>query len=99
MLNVKLMPCNSREMSIYHYLAQQTGKLEELAMERLRQHAKNEGTLLRFQLLRFGVCPCDCHTGPLVHASRPCCVQARMKSTWDEECSPAGRLRQEGRSD
>jgi hypothetical protein len=73
-------------MSIYH-LAQQTGKLEELAMERLRQHAKNDGTLLHFQLVKFGVCPCRCHTSPVVHASHPCCMQARMKKTLsDEEC-------------
>ena len=64
-------------MSIYH-LAQQAGMLEELAKERLRQHAKNDGTLLRQQLVRFGVCPCECHTGPALHASHPCCVQARM---------------------
>jgi hypothetical protein len=67
-------------MSAYHYLAQYPGKLEELAMERLRQHAKNGGALLRFQLAKFGVCPCECHTTPLVHASRPCCMQARLKS-------------------
>ena len=67
-------------MSIYH-LAQQTGKLEELARERLRHHAKNNGTLLRYQLVKFGVCPCECHTGPTVHASHPCCMQARMKKT------------------
>jgi hypothetical protein len=73
-------------MSIYH-LAQQADKLEELAMERLRQHAKNDGTLLRFQLVKFGVCPCTCHTSPSVHASHPCCMQARMKKTLsDEEC-------------
>ena len=82
-------------MSIYHLL-QQTGKLEELAMERLRQQAKNDGTLLRYQLARFGVCPCECHTGPRVHASRPCCMQARMnKAPMDE--NPADWLRQEGR--
>jgi hypothetical protein len=68
-------------MSIYHYLAQHTGKLEELAVERLRQHAKADGTLLRYQLVRFGVCPCECHRSPLVHASHPCCMQARMKKT------------------
>jgi hypothetical protein len=73
-------------MSIYH-LAQQTEKLEELAMERLRQHAKNDGTLLRFQFEKFGVCPCVCHTSSLVHASHPCCMQARMKKTiTDEDC-------------
>jgi hypothetical protein len=55
-------------------------------MERLRQHAKNDGTLLRYQLSRFGVCPCECHAGPPVHASQPCCVQARMnKSTYGRE--------------
>jgi hypothetical protein len=67
-------------MSIYHFF-QQAGKLEELAKEDLRQHAKNTGTLLRYQLTNFGVCPCECHTGPQVHASRPCCTQARMKKT------------------
>jgi hypothetical protein len=75
------------EMSIYH-LFQQAGKLEELAKEDLRQHAKNTGTLLRYQLMNFGVCPCGCHTGPQVHTSRPCCTQARMKKTpRDEEPS------------
>ena len=64
-------------MSIYH-LAQQAGMLEELANERLRQHAKNDGAMLRFQLEKFGVCPCRCHTDALVHVSRPCCFQARM---------------------
>ena len=84
-------------MSIYHLL-QQTGKLEEFAMERLRQQAKNDGTLLRYQLSRFGVCPCECHTGPLVHASQPCCMQARMnKAPMDK--NPADGLRQEGRCD
>jgi hypothetical protein len=68
------------ELSIYH-LAQQAGKLEELAKERLRQHAKNAGTLLRYQLVKFGVCPCECHTAPMVHVSRACCVQARMRKT------------------
>jgi hypothetical protein len=63
-------------MSIYH-LAQQAGKLAELAQERLRQQAKNDGTLLRYQLMKFGVCPCECHTSRAVHASHPCCVQAR----------------------
>jgi hypothetical protein len=73
-------------MSIYH-LAQQTGKLEELAKERLRQHAKNNGTLLRHQLAKFGVCPCECHRGPKVHKSQPCCEQARMmKTLMDEDC-------------
>jgi len=61
-------------MSIYP-LAQQTGKLEELANERLRQQAKNDGTLLRYQFVKFAVCPCKCHTNPLAH---PCCMQARM---------------------
>jgi hypothetical protein len=75
-----------REMSIYH-LAQQTGKLQELAIVRLRQQAKNDGALLRLQLLKFGVCPCKCHTSPLVHSSHPCCMQARMiKPLTDEEC-------------
>ena len=84
-------------MSIYHLL-QQIGKLEELAMERLRQQAKNDGTLLRYQLSRFAVCPCECHTGPLVHASQPCCMQARMnKAPMDK--NPADWLRQEGRCD
>jgi hypothetical protein len=67
-------------MSIYH-LAQQTGMLEELAKARLRQHAKNDGTLLRYQLAKFRVCPCHCHTGPVVHTSQPCCEQARMMQT------------------
>jgi hypothetical protein len=72
-------------MSIYH-LAQQAGKLEELAKERLRQQSKNDGTMLRYQLVKFGVCPCRCHTSPMVHASHPCCAQARMlKSLPDEE--------------
>ena len=72
-------------MNIYHF-AQQIGKLEELAKERLRQHAKNDGTMLRYQLAKFGVCPCECHTGPMVHASHPCCAQARMlKMPEDEE--------------
>jgi hypothetical protein len=82
-------------MSIYHLL-QQTGKLEELAMDRLRQQAKHDGTLLRYQLSRFGVCPCACHTGPLVHASHPCCMQARMHKT-PADGNPADWLRQEGR--
>jgi hypothetical protein len=74
------------KLSIYH-LAQQAGKLEELAKERLRQHAKNDGTLLRDQLVKFGVCPCKCHTDPLVHASHPCCMQARVQKTLtDEDC-------------
>jgi hypothetical protein len=68
-------------MSIYH-LAQQADQLEELAMERLRQQAKNDGTLLRFQLVKFGVCPCECHTSPKMHASRPCCMQARIKTRY-----------------
>jgi hypothetical protein len=72
------------ELSIYH-LAQQAGKLEELAKERLRQQAKNDGTLLRYQLVKFGVCPCTCHTSSLVHASRPCCVQARLQKTLADE--------------
>jgi hypothetical protein len=56
-------------------------------MERLHQHAKNDGTLLRFQFEKFGVCPCVCHTSSLVHASHPCCMQARMKKTiTDEDC-------------
>jgi len=84
-------------MSIYHLL-QQTGKLEEVAMERLRQHAKNDGTLLRYQLSRFGVCPCECHTGPLVHASHPCCMQARMNKAPTDK-NPADWLRQEGQCD
>jgi hypothetical protein len=43
--------------------------------------------LLHFQLVKFGVCPCRCHTSPVVHASHPCCMQARMKKTLsDEEC-------------
>jgi hypothetical protein len=71
-----LMPVRQVRMSIYH-LAQQSGQLEELAKERLRQHAKNDGTLLRYQLVKFGVCPCECHTSQRVHASHPCCVQAR----------------------
>jgi hypothetical protein len=71
-------------MSIYH-LAQQTGKLEELANGRLRQHAKNNGTLLHYQLAKFGVCSCECHTSPLVHASHPCCMQARMNRTPRDE--------------
>jgi hypothetical protein len=66
-------------MSIYH-LAQQAGKLEELAKERLRQHSKNDGTMLRHQLAKFGVCPCRCHTSPMVHASHPCCAQARIEN-------------------
>jgi hypothetical protein len=70
-------------MSIYH-LAQQAGMLEELAKERLRQHAKNDGTLLRQQLAKFGVCTCECHTGPTVHASHPCCIQARMLEPPDD---------------
>jgi hypothetical protein len=74
------------KVSIYH-LAQEWGKLEELADVRMRQHAKNGGTLLRYQLLKFGVCPCECHTGPLVHASHPCCRQARMKATRRERAS------------
>jgi hypothetical protein len=78
-------------MSIYH-LAQQWGQLEELAEERLRRQAKNNGTLLRYQLMKFGVCPCQCHTGPLVHASHPCCVQARMRPTPKEE-NPADYCR------
>jgi hypothetical protein len=73
-------------MSIYH-LAQQAGKLEELAKARLRQHAKNDGTLLRYQLAKFGVCPCECHMGPTVHTSHPCCEHARMlKTPMDEDC-------------
>jgi hypothetical protein len=74
------------ELSIYH-LAQQAGKLEELAKERLRQHAKNDGSLLRYQLVNFGVCPCECHTASMVHASQPCCIQARTpKELTDEDC-------------
>jgi hypothetical protein len=74
------------ELSIYH-LAQQAGKLEELAKERLRQQAKNDGTLLRYQLMKFGVCPCECHTASMVHASQPCCIQARtQKSLTDDDC-------------
>jgi hypothetical protein len=71
-------------MSLYHF-AQQTGKLEELARGRLRQQAKNDGTLLRYQLVKFGVCPCQCHTAPAVHASHPCCMQARMIETPADE--------------
>jgi hypothetical protein len=71
-------------LSIYH-LAQQIGKLEELAKERLRQHTKNDGTRLRHQLVKFGVCPCQCHTGPMVHASHPCCTHARMLKTPEDE--------------
>jgi hypothetical protein len=78
--------CNRGKMSIYH-LAQQAGKLEDLAKARLRQHAKNDGTLLRHQLARFGVCPCECHTGPAMHTSHPCCEHARMMRTlMDEDC-------------
>jgi hypothetical protein len=73
-------------VSIYH-LAQQWGRLEDLAQERLRHHAKNEGALLRYQLVKFGVCPCECHTGPQVHASHPCCVQATLKSAPRERTS------------
>ena len=80
-------------MSIYHVLAQHAGKLEELAMERLRQRAKNDGALLRFQLVKFGVCPCECHTSQLVHASHPCCMQARMKRKFlTREAAPGRRV-------
>jgi hypothetical protein len=73
-------------MSIYHLLAQ-AGKLEELAKARLRQLAKNDGTLLRYQLVKFGVCPCECHTGPTLHRASPCCEYARMiKMPMDEDC-------------
>jgi hypothetical protein len=70
-------------VDIYH-LAQQWGSLEELAKARLRQHAKNAGSLLRYQLVKFGVCPCECHRSRLVHASHPCCLQAMMKTTLRE---------------
>jgi hypothetical protein len=67
-------------MSIYHLLLQE-GKLEELAHERLRQQAKHDGTMLQFQLSKFGVCPCSCHTGDMLHVSHPCCLQARMRKS------------------
>lgn len=71
-------------MNIRHFL-QQIAKLEELAKERLRQHAKDDDTTLRYQLVKFGVCPCQCHTGPMLHASHPCCAQATMLRPEDDK--------------
>ena len=69
-------------------------------MERLRQHAKSDGDkLLRYSTFEAsGHARARCHTGPLVHASHPCCMQARMNKAPTDK-NPADWLRQEGQCD
>jgi hypothetical protein len=64
-----------------HTLLKSISNLECIIKERLNKDSVVEFERLKLleQLVRFGVCTCQCHFSTNVsHSAAPCCVNARM---------------------
>ncbi len=58
--------------------------LENIAKERLQKNVTVEFERLKEvnQLIRYGVCTCQCHFSTSVyHSAMPCCGNAKLKPT------------------
>jgi hypothetical protein len=69
--------------AMHHFSLKGISDLEDMAKARLQKDDAGELARLRSldQLIRYGVCTCQCHFSTnVVHSAAPCCGNAKLKA-------------------
>jgi len=74
--------CDERK-AMHHFSFKGISDLEDMAKARLQKDDCAELARLRSleQLIRYGICTCQCHFSTnVVHSAAPCCGNAKLKA-------------------